>query len=148
MENGAINFTITGASTREGNHWGSGPYPVELNGTDPAALFQPVSSTAALRMQIVAVAPPEPAVGARPLLDPANAAFTSLTATAGAGTHEVDFTTTPAATGNTWWDFGDGEWDYVVAPGATTHTYAAAGTYTVRASQNGVNWTTVTATAT
>jgi hypothetical protein len=57
---------------------------------------------------------------------------------------EADFTTTPAATAPTWWDFGDGEWDYVVAPGAASHVYEVSGTYTVRASQNGVNWTTTT----
>jgi PKD repeat protein len=53
---------------------------------------------------------------------------------------ETAFTTTPAATGPVWYDFGDGEWDFVVAPGAASHVYAAAGTYTVLASQNGTVW--------
>lgn len=41
------------------------------------------------------------------------------------------------------WDFGDGEWDYVVAPGAASHIYDKPGTYVVRASQNGNDWTSV-----
>lgn len=147
VENGAINFQITGAATRDGNQWGTGPYAVELDEDgDPARLFQPVSKTAALRMQITTVAPPVDATGARPLLDPTKAAFTSITAVEGGVPMEADFTTTPAATAPTWWDFGDGDWDYVVAPGAASHLYATAGTYTAKASQNGVNWTSTTVT--
>lgn len=143
IENGSITFTVTGASTREGNQWGNGPYSVMLDQTGaPATLFQGVSKTAALRLQIVNMAPPVSAVGARPLLNPTLPALTSIAATEGGTPLTTEFTTTPAATGATWWDFGDGEWDYVVAPGATDHVYEAAGTYTVRASQNGVKWTT------
>jgi hypothetical protein len=124
VENGAVNFTITGASTREGNQWGNGPYAVEMNEDgDPDVLFQSVSKTAAL--------------------DPTKVDFTSIAGIEGAVPLETEFTTTPAATGPVWWDFGDGEWDYVAAPGATDHLYAAAGTYTVLASQNGLVWTSV-----
>jgi hypothetical protein len=147
IENAAINFTITGASTREGNFWGSGPYAVELdeNG-DAGPLFQPISRTAALRMQIVNVPPPTEVVGARPVLDPSLPAITSIAAVEGATPMEADFTTTPASTGPVWYDFGDGEWDYVVAPGAASHVYTDPGTYTVLASQNGVAWASTTVT--
>lgn len=245
VENGAINFVISGATTREGNQWGSGPYGVEMgNGTDevqratitgtptggtftltyagqtttpiaynatpaavqsalealsnvgvgdivvtggpgpatpytftfqggladldvalmtatgsftggttpaiaitvitpgvtavPGTLFQPVSKTAALRLQTTTVAPPTEAQGARPVLNKALPALTSVTPT-GTGSSR-SFTVAPASTGPVWYDFGDGGWDYVVAPGAASHTYDAAGTYTVLASQNGVNW--------
>lgn len=141
ITNGAITFTITGASTREGNQWGFGPYNVMLdeNG-DPSVLSQAVSKTAALRLQEVTLLPPESFVGARPLLNTALPVFTNITAVKGATSMEADFTLTPLATGPTWWDFGDGGWDYVVAPGATDHIYTAAGTYTVRVTQNGQDW--------
>lgn len=144
VENGAVNFTITGANTREGSQWGNGPYAVEMDELGVAGpLFQPVSRTAALRMQITTVTPPEATVGARPVLVSTLPPFTSIAGVEGATPLEGDFTVTPAATGSTWWDFGDGEWDYVVAPGDASHTYAVPGTYTVKASQNGINWTSV-----
>jgi hypothetical protein len=141
VENQEVTFQITGATTRDGNQWGHGPYAVEMDELGVAGpLFQPVSTTAALRMQITTVAPPTDAVGARPVLDPTLSAFTAV---AGVVTDlDVAFTTTPASTGPVWYDFGDGEWDYVAAPGAASHTYAKAGTYSVMASQNGINWTT------
>lgn len=246
IANDAINFTITGAGTREGNFWGNGPYAVEIGsggvnevqratitgtptggtftltyngqttaaiaynatfgavqtalealsnvgagditvsggpgpgtpytftftgalaaqpitamtatgsftgGTTPAiavteitpgvapaagALFQAVSRTAALRIMVVTVPPPTEVIGARPVLNPALPALTSVTPT-GTGFTRT-FAVSPASSGPVWYDFGDLEWDYVVAPGAASHTYDAAGTYTVRASQNGINW--------
>lgn len=147
IENNAINFTITGASTREGNRWGAGPYGVERNELgNPDVLFQPISATAALRLQVVSVPPPAPYVGARPLLDPSLTALTSVSAAEGATDMEANFTAAPVSTGPVWYDFGDGEWDYVDAPGAASHLYGAAGTYTVKASQNGVNWSSTTVT--
>lgn len=140
VANAEITFTITGANTRDGNRWGSGPYPVEYDdGNEEAGpLYQPVSPTAAFRLQLVTVAPPEEFVGARPLLDPANDAIT-LDAPAITGA-DVEFALDTPSTGPVWWEFGDGTWDYVAAPGATSHTYAEEGTYTVRASQNGTDW--------
>ena len=94
-----------------------------------------ISTTAALRTMIVDLEPPAAACGARPLLDPGQPNFTSI---AGIATGlSVALTTTPAATGPTWYDFGDGTWDYVAAPGTTTHVYPQAGAYTVKATQNG-----------
>ena len=146
IENGAVTFTLTGANTKEGNSWGTGPYNVMLNNAAtpvPAPMATPVSTSTALRTMIVDVAPPTEECGARPVLDPSLSALTSI---AGVVTDlEVAFTTTPASTGPVWWNFGDGTWDYVEAPGATTHEYATPGTYTVTASQNGT-WVTTTVT--
>jgi len=139
VENGAVTFTLTGANTKEGNGWGVGPYRDIMLSNDvtpvPGPMTSPVSTSVALRTMIVDVAPPEDACGARPVLDPDADAITEISGTPDGA--DVDFTTTPAATSPVWWDFGDGTWDYVAAPGSTTHTYAASGTYTVRASANG-----------
>lgn len=253
IENGALNFTISGAATRDGNQWGRGPYAVErgigtsevqrltitgtptggtftlgfsgqttapiaynatasavqaalealttvgdgdilvsggpgpgtpytftfagslaqrdvpllvatgsfAGGSSPAgvitvvtpgvggipdALYQPVSRTAALRMMETTVAPPVPVIGARPVLDPSLPALGSIAGVVTGRT--AAFTATPASTGPVWYDFGDDEWDYVAAPGTASHDYDAPGTYTVRASQNGKNWSTTTVTIT
>lgn len=148
VENAAVTFTLTGANTKEGNSWGVGPYPVMLDGGSPASpapMASPVSTSTALRTMIVDVAPPEAACGARPLLD---STLPPLTAVAGVVTGlSVALTTTPPATGSVHYEFGDGTWDYVAAPGATDHVYASAGTYTVKASQNG-EWVETTVTVT
>lgn len=141
IENGAVTFTLTSANTKEGNAWGVGPYgDIMLDGGSPTPapgpMATPVSASTALRTMIVDLAPPADECGARPLLDPSLADLTGITETV--TDLDVDFVTVPVSTGPVWWDFGDGTWDYVAAPGATSHTYAAAGTYTVRASQNGV----------
>jgi hypothetical protein len=146
VENGAVTFTLTGANTSEGNSWGSGPYDVMLDGSAvPGPMSSPVSTSTALRTMIVDLAPPEAACGCRPVLDPEGAAITSVAGVPGPAL-SVAFTATPAATSPVWYDFGDGTWDYVAAPGATSHTYAAAGTYTVKASTNGT-WVSTSVTA-
>jgi hypothetical protein len=38
IENGGISFVLTGASTKDGNAWGRGPYDVQLNGAAGAKL--------------------------------------------------------------------------------------------------------------
>jgi hypothetical protein len=142
VENGAVTFTLTGANTREGNSWGTGPYDVMLDNSAtpvPGPMTSPVSTSVALRTMIVDVAPPEAACGCRPVLDPTVPAITSVSGVVTAMTSA--FTVTPAATGPVHYEFGDGTWDYVAAPGATSHTYATAGTYTVKASTNG-SWVT------
>jgi hypothetical protein len=149
VENANITFTITGGSTRDGNAWGVGPYSdIMLDDAvtpAPGPMATSISSTVALRTMLTDVAPPEAACGARPLLDPDAAELTSI---AGVATGlSVDFDTTPAASSPVYWDFGDGTWDYVAAPGDATHVYAAAGTYTARASTNGV-WRTTNVTVT
>lgn len=147
VENGAVTFTITGANTRDGNAWGVGPYRDIQIGTGglPGPLLTPIGTTVALRTILTNVAPPEALCGCRPLLDSSLPALTGVSGTV-VGL-DADFEVTPAATGPVWYDFGDGEWDYVLAPGEASHTYAAPGFYTVRASQNGV-WVTTSVTVT
>lgn len=148
VENAAVTFTVTGSATKDGNGWGVGPYQDIMLGNQtptplPGPMPTPVSATTALRLIEVDLLPPEPVCGSRPLLDPSIA---SLTSVAGVVTgDDVAFTTTPASTGPVWYDFGDGTWDYVSAPGAASHTYANPGTYTVQASQDGV-WVQTTVT--
>lgn len=127
IENGAINFTVTQMATQDGSGWGSGPYKVQLGAGDlPVLLATPVSAREHLRPLLVEVAPPEPFIGARPVLDPTDPAVTSVTDTPTG--LSVAFVPTPAGTDPMWYDFGDGTWDYAET-GSYTHVYAAAGTY-------------------
>lgn len=147
VEAGAVTFTLTGANTRDGNAWGNGPYSdIQIGaGGQPGPMLQPVTPTTALRLIQTDVEPPAAACGCRPLLNPD---APEITAIAGVVTGmSVALTTTPASTTGVHYDFGDGTWDYVAAPGATTHNYATAGTYTVKASTNG-EWVETTVTVT
>lgn len=149
IENGGITFTITGANTKDGNDWGRGPYDVMLNvdpdddeAKIPGPMVDPVSTTTALRILLVDVAPPEALTGSRPLLDPSVPALTTLTAVGTTGSKTVEFSVAPYTTGKgVWYEFGDGTFDYVL--GDADHTYAANGTYTASASTNGV-WVSTT----
>jgi hypothetical protein len=143
IENGAATFTVSGSTTRDGNGWGVGPYDVLLDGATAAPLPTPLDGSDHMLMVVTTVAPPEAECGTRPLLDPALPALTSVTGVVTG--HSADFDVAPIATGHVWYDFGDGEWDYVAAPGDASHTYDAAGTYTVKASQNG-EWVETTVT--
>lgn len=138
---GAINFSVTGAASKDGNAWGKGLFKVVLGSdSQPAVLPTAVATTEHIVIKRTGVQPPEPFDGTRPLLDPTVPAVTDITATPTTG-HTVTLGVSPAPDASTpvWWTFGDGEdtWDYV--DGATTSfTYAAAGSYTVTASTNGV----------
>jgi hypothetical protein len=154
VENGGISFTISGANTHDGNAWGKGPYNVMLNIPTgggpkvPGPMVEAVSSTTALRVLLVDVAPPDAETGSRPLLDPSHAAITSVTPTTHTGTLSVDFAVAPDPDPNVgcWYEFGDGTFEWVETnTDNTTHVYAIAGTYTVMASTNGV-WRTATVT--
>lgn len=140
VENGAVTFTLTGATTRDGNAWGVGPYSdITLDGGgDPGPMLTPVNATTALRTILTNVAPPEALCGTRPLLDPSVEPLTGLSVVV--ATRLATFTPDPDdIAAPVWYDFGDGTWDYLApgALGATTHTYPAAGTYVARASSNG-----------
>lgn len=140
IENGAVTFTVTGAASRDGSPWGVGPYDVMLNELgQPSPLLTPINGTTPMRVQRVNVAPPSPVYGARPLMDPDATALTAINATAVGLVATI--TVTPADINTpVYYEFGDGTWDYIAASadGATTHTYAAAGTYTIRGTSNGV----------
>lgn len=147
VENNAVTFTITGATTRAGNAWGTGPYKVVLDGTGtPSTLLEPLRPTVPLRVTTVEVAPPTPVVGARPLLNPTATPITAIAGVVTAGSLSAKINVTPNnSTEFVWVDFGDDTWDY--GPGAPgfTHVYETAGTYTVKASSNGT-WVTTTVT--
>jgi hypothetical protein len=147
IENGGITFTITGATTQDGNRWGVGPYDVVLNlALDPedpkvaGPLWEPLEVNDHEILIPTSVAPPTPALGGQPLLDPTWAAIVTITETIAEDSFVADLVVTPDPTeGGVLWDFGDGTWDFVDAPGDATHDYttAGAGDYTVRASTNG-----------
>ena len=59
VENAAISFSVTGASTRDGSGWGVGPVDVVLddNGVE-SPLLEPITEGDHLHMQLTSVAPP------------------------------------------------------------------------------------------
>jgi hypothetical protein len=129
IENDAVTFTVTNASTRDGAAWGVGPFDVVLGADSlPAPLNQALTPTTHLLAIITQVAPPEAECGARPLLDPDGEALTDVT-TVNNGL-EVTFTPVPAGTDPWWIDFGDGTWEYSETGGDIVHLYEAADTYT------------------
>lgn len=75
IENAAINFTLTGAVTKDGNEWGVGPYDVTRNTAGVAGpLNEAIPSTRHLHMELVSVAPPAAAEGSTALGVPATSA--------------------------------------------------------------------------
>lgn len=68
FEDGAVQFQMTGAQTREGNGWGVGPFDVDrgVTGT-PSPLFTPIPANAHFRNILVTLDPPAPSVAAFPL---------------------------------------------------------------------------------
>lgn len=59
IENGAINFTLTGAKSKDGSEWGVGPYNVVRNASGSAApLATPVDPGDHLHLEVTTVAPP------------------------------------------------------------------------------------------
>jgi hypothetical protein len=132
VENGAITFGVTGMVTKDGSNWGAGPYNVELVNDVAAPLFKPLASTDHRRIMSVEIAPPVARTGSVPLLDRTDPALTGVTATPTGKV--VALAPVPTGTDPVWYDFGDGEWD-LAETGSYSHTYAAAGTYTVTASR-------------
>lgn len=132
IENDVVTFTITNATTKDGNTWGVGPYDVVagLAGA-PSPLPEALTSTKHLVLLNTSIAPPDAECGFRPLLDPEDAAITDVTTTP--TLLSVVFAPVPAGSDPWWIDFGDGEWDYEAAGTNITHVYAAAGTYTYTA---------------
>lgn len=151
VENGNIDFTWTGANSADGNGWGVGPYNVVPDETGVAGpLNEALSRTAHLAFEYTTIAPPAPYIGLRPLLDPDTDAITAIVGTVAASPSlSVAFAPTPNdVVAPVYYDFGDGTWDYLApsSMGSTTHVYAAAGTYAVKASSNGETWATTSVT--
>jgi len=58
--NDAVNFTLSGANSKDGNGWGSGPYNVVPDGTGaPAELLEALEANDHLLMQLTDVPPPD-----------------------------------------------------------------------------------------
>lgn len=76
IANDAVNFTVTGALTKNGNGWGVGPYNVTLDETGTAGpLLEALDPNDHLLLQLVEVAPPtEGDCGAQALGQPATGA--------------------------------------------------------------------------
>jgi hypothetical protein len=69
VENGAVNFTINEARTREGNQWGVGPYNIQRDKNGALSpLFTPITATTHDLLYKVNVAPPEASCGVQPLV--------------------------------------------------------------------------------
>lgn len=65
FENGAVQFTISGAQTRDGNGWGVGPYDVDRDEAGlPAPMFEPLGVNTHYRNVVVSLDPPEASCGA------------------------------------------------------------------------------------
>jgi hypothetical protein len=63
--NDAVNFTLSGAKSKDGNNWDVGPYDVVKTDTGTAGpLLEAVDSRDHLWMQLTTVAPPEPSCDA------------------------------------------------------------------------------------
>lgn len=59
VENGPVNFTVTGAQSKDGSGWGVGPYDVVLDGTDQESpLLEAIDLRDHLHVQVTNVAPP------------------------------------------------------------------------------------------
>ena len=65
FENAAVQFTISGAQTRDGNGWGVGPYDVDRSAANaPAPLNSALGANTHYRSMLVTLDPPEAACGA------------------------------------------------------------------------------------
>lgn len=71
VANDAINFTLSGANSKDGNGWGTGPYEVIDDGTGAAPLLDALDPNDHLHMQLTTVPPPEVECGGQELGQPA-----------------------------------------------------------------------------
>jgi hypothetical protein len=147
IENAEVTFTISGATTLDGNRWGTGLHPALLDNSGNAAMLaDPLVPTDHMLGVITGLKPPAAHCGARPYMDPNDPAVTG----GGAVATDLSVTFTPVGPSSTpWWiDYGDGSWEYSADGDPLTHVYASAGTYTYTVNSGSSSFTgTVTATA-
>lgn len=75
IANDAVNFTLSGAKSKDGSAWGVGPYDVVRDASEiPAPLKEAIDPKDHLHMEITTVAPPESVCGALALGVPATGA--------------------------------------------------------------------------
>lgn len=71
FENAAVQFTISGAQTREGNGWGAGPFDVDRDAAgDPSPLNSALGANTHYRNIMVTLDPPAPTTEASELVAP------------------------------------------------------------------------------
>lgn len=130
VQNGSVDFTISGAVTRDGSGWGVGPYDVtrDEDGNE-APLNEPITAGDHFHLEIVSVPPPEPTDGAGPLgVPPVGAtagtpgAFTPAGAWAPKDFAEL-VADAPVASPNTAWTTGQ---SVVLRDGSRAHWSGAA----------------------
>jgi hypothetical protein len=80
IENDAINFTVSNATSKKGHAWGSGPYVVDVDETGAPTPLAPVPPSVSLRVLEVGLTPPGETDGAVPLDDPTAPVATGATA--------------------------------------------------------------------
>ena len=88
IENAAVTFTVSGASTKDGNGWGVGPYDVVpgADGVTPSPLPDPLDSDDHLYAIFTTIEPPAVTDGCVALTPPANAATGATAGTPGTWT--------------------------------------------------------------
>jgi hypothetical protein len=107
IENAAINFTLSGAQSKDGNSWDVGPHDVLVDSGSPSPLLEPVPTTNHLHVQVVTLAPPDTDTCGAQALGTAD-----LTATAGtpstpdSGSYYPTAMTGVTATPSTAWTSG------------------------------------------
>jgi len=75
IENAAVSFSLTGASTKGGSTWGVGPYDVVADDVGACGpLLEPIEAGDHLHLQLTTCAPPEAMCGSTSLGDPATGA--------------------------------------------------------------------------
>jgi len=81
IENAAVNFVVSGASTKDGNGWGIGPYDVVPDAAgDADRLPMPLDKDDHLYVVWTPIAPPEETDGCVALAEPPEIALTGVTA--------------------------------------------------------------------
>lgn len=139
IENAAINFVVTGATTKDGNNWGTGPYP-------NSPLANPTDANDHLQVLYTTVNPPAATVGCVALeLD-----GLVVTSSGFVVTMTLDDVANDCFADSFTVDWGDGSALETFAGGTatTSHTYATAGTYLINisfadAACTGVSYTAV-----
>lgn len=58
IENNAVTFTVSNASTKSGGGWGTGPYLVVDDSGTPSELLDPIGNADHLHVQLTTIAPP------------------------------------------------------------------------------------------
>ena len=82
VENGPVNFNITGAQSKDGSNWGVGPFPVVTDEAgDESTLLEPIDTSDHLHLQLTRMAPPLEECGGQELGSPATGATAGIPGT-------------------------------------------------------------------